>query len=525
MNPKTVRTLRRVVQVSVLFLFLFISLYVTFHNPLRGLADLFYNLDPLTALTAMLAGRVLIVGLALSGITILLTLIFGRVWCGWLCPLGTVLDLLQPRQKGVKTGPKPPPERLRLVKYLLLIFLLGAALFANQTFLFLDPITIMTRTLTSALWPALGSAVAWVEAFLYQFDFLWGPLDSIHAWLVYPLFKDLRPVFFQAVPIFLFFALIVGLSSWAERFWCRYLCPLGGLLGMLSRFALLRRETGERCSGCAVCSRRCPTGTIDPARNFRSDPAECTVCYECIEACPKGESAFRWRLPWSGKNRPAWKPAPAQPYNPTRREALAALGSAALWVSLSGVEPIRKRQPAILIRPPGATQADFEALCIRCNACVRACPTQGLQPSFLEGGWQNALTPRLEPRLGYCNYNCTACGEVCPTGAIPRLSLEEKRAAPIGLARIDRSRCLPWANNIDCIVCEEACPISTKAIHLEEAQVTNLRGEQVTIQRPTVVKELCIGCGMCEYQCPMGGEAAVRVYSYTEAGGFLTPGS
>ena len=131
------------------------------------------------------------------------------------------------------------------------------------------------------------------------------------------------------------------------------------------------------------------------------------------------------------------------------------------------------------------------------------------------------LTPRLIPRLGQCNYSCNACSQACPSGAIPKLTLEEKRHTPIGLARVDRNRCLPWAYNIDCIVCEEACPIANKAIQVEEVEVVNGHGETVTVKRPSVVKELCIGCGMCEYQCPMSGDAAVRVFAYTEAGGYF----
>jgi ferredoxin len=131
------------------------------------------------------------------------------------------------------------------------------------------------------------------------------------------------------------------------------------------------------------------------------------------------------------------------------------------------------------------------------------------------------LTPRLDTRLGYCSYTCNACGQVCPTGAIPPLSIEEKRHVSIGLAQVNRNRCLPWAYNIECIVCEETCPVSNKAIKLEEAQVIDAHGELLTIQRPYVVKELCIGCGMCEYQCPMGGEAGILVYSPTEAGGYI----
>jgi MauM/NapG family ferredoxin protein len=195
---------------------------------------------------------------------------------------------------------------------------------------------------------------------------------------------------------------------------------------------------------------------------------------------------------------------------------LAASGAATAGALLAGIEPASQRQDATLIRPPGADQVDFGALCIRCGACVRVCPTQGLQPSLFEDGVAHFLTPRLVPRLGYCSFPCNACGQVCPTGAVPPLGLEEKQAAVIGLARIDRDRCLPWAYDIACIVCEEACPVADKAIELEEVEVVGEQGELVLLQRPRVVQALCIGCGICEYQCPMGGEAAVRVYTPTQ---------
>jgi NAD-dependent dihydropyrimidine dehydrogenase PreA subunit len=133
------------------------------------------------------------------------------------------------------------------------------------------------------------------------------------------------------------------------------------------------------------------------------------------------------------------------------------------------------------------------------------------------------MSPKLVPRLGSCEFACHACGLVCPTGAIPKLGLEEKQHTPIGLAAVDRNRCLPWAYNIPCIVCEETCPVADKAIGLEEVQAESSKGGTVSLQRPHVIKERCIGCGVCEFKCPVGGEAAIRVYAPTIAG--PSPGS
>ena len=224
--------------------------------------------------------------------------------------------------------------------------------------------------MANAIWPALSSAVYTVEGFLYHFDFLWDPLDAFHRAVVYPLFKDTQSVYPLAVPLFLFLAGIVALNWWAERFWCRYLCPLGGLLGLISRFSLLRREVNEKCTSCKICSRQCPTGTIDPDHHFASDPAECTVCYDCVTSCPQDSTSFQLQIP-------NWKPADGQYYDPSRREALKTLGISAACVALAQVEPVSKYSPADLIRPPGASLVDFENLCIRCNECVRGLPDSG----------------------------------------------------------------------------------------------------------------------------------------------------
>jgi Pyruvate/2-oxoacid:ferredoxin oxidoreductase delta subunit len=135
-----------------------------------------------------------------------------------------------------------------------------------------------------------------------------------------------------------------------------------------------------------------------------------------------------------------------------------------------------------------------------------------LQPSLFEAGWEGLWTPVLVSRLGYCAYSCNACGQVCPTGAIPSLPLDEKRKAVIGLAYIDKNRCIPWADGRGCIVCEEMCPVPEKAIVLEEKDVVNPDGEKATVRLPSVIRKRCIGCGICETKCPVNGDAAIRVY-------------
>jgi len=501
MKAGRVRRLRRISQVLSFGLFMFLFIQAVYLNGSALPSDLFYRLDPLIASTAMLAGRTLIAGLLYAIINLAAALLLGRVWCGWLCPLGTLLEWLSPAARDEKI-----PEKWRVFKYLLLVAMLVSALLGSQTLAVLDPIAILTRSMTVVIWPGLRLAVFSLEGFLYRFDVLWPALDWLNQQVILPIFQGIDSVFIASLPVFTFLAAILGLNWLARRFWCRYLCPLGGMLGLLSRLALVRRSVSADCIACGKCVTACPTGTVDAARGFSSDPAECTLCYDCAAVCPVNAISFKGSL--SG-----WQLAQSQSYDPQRRELLLAVGGALSTVLLAGIEPVRRRQPERLIRPPGALLTHFEAMCMRCGECVRVCPTQGLQPSLLEGGWSNLLTPRLVPRLGYCSYNCDACLRVCPTGAIPALEKSEKQRTPIGLASINTDRCLPWAYDTLCSVCEEMCPLPEKAITLEEVQVTAPSGDIQTIFRPHVLRERCIGCGVCEYHCPVGGEAAIQVHT------------
>jgi polyferredoxin len=494
-------TLRRFVQYAALLAFVVLFVASRQGGWPAWLYNLPFRLDPLAVLVHLLAGRALLIGSALALITVALTLALGRVWCGWLCPLGTTLDLFSLRRwRGKRDA---PPDSWRAAKYALLLIILTAALLANLTLLIFDPLTILYRTLTLSLWPALDQIVSAAEMALYRIPLL-QPAVADFDGLVRPTVLPPEPVYYRATLLFAgVFLGVILLNRLAPRAWCRYLCPLGALLGLLSKVGVVRREVSDECTQCGVCARVCPTGTIQPEQGYASDPSECTMCLECLSTCPRSAAQFPLHI----------SPAEWQPYDPGRRQALVSFGVAVAGVGLLRSTPLAARTHPLLIRPPGALDNKLLSKCIRCGECMRACPTSALQPALAEAGIEGLWTPVLVPRLGYCDYSCNACGQVCPVKAIQPLSLEDKREQVIGQAYIDQDRCIPWADNVDCIVCEEMCPVPDKAVKLEEVEVQGAEGQPVSVQRPQVIRERCIGCGICEYKCPLEGQAAIRIYA------------
>jgi len=495
------RTGRQIVQALTFALYIYLLFAALQRRAAFPLADLFFRLDPLNASAAMLASRAWIPQLAPALATLVLTLVLGRVWCGWICPLGTLLDWV--RFPAAVRRSLSISARWRQVKTLLLIGTLVMALLGSLFLLLLDPLAILTRTMTSAVLPVLNHTVTAFERTLYPLRFLRPLVDWLESVLRGSVLPVIQPVFAHSVLIGLFFTAIVGLNALADRFWCRYLCPLGALLGLLSKISILRPIIPAACSRCGHCVSACRVDAISSGDGYRIEPAECIVCLDCLVACPESSISFN----------PTLKASASTAYDPGRREILASVAASAASLALLRVAPQTKQVHPHLMRPPGADdEAKFLSSCLRCSQCMKVCPTSGLQPVLFETGVEGMWTPNLVARLGYCDYGCNACGQVCPSGAIPAMALDEKRQAVLGEAVVDRNRCLPWAQGIPCIVCEEMCPIPEKAIRVENVPITTDTGETITLQRPYVLQDLCIGCGICEYQCPMGGDAAIRVH-------------
>jgi len=480
---------------QTLFLLVFLYLLVVTVQGVTGRLpnDLFFHLDPLVGVSSMLASRSWIAPMALGAITLVLALAVGRTWCGWICPMGTILDWTPSRRNRKNPGISP---RWSQGKYLLVFFIVVSAALGSLTFIVLDPITLLFRTIASVILPGLNWAIEGVSYWLYGFGALRPVVDwldsALRGWLL-----NSQPFYLSNIVLLAAFIAVLGLNAVRSRFWCRYLCPLGGLLGLISKVSFIRhRVDNEKCISCRKCATICPTGAIEPNNNFTADSAECTVCLSCVDSCPTNAISF------------AAERKVIQPQDDTRRRFLYSLGAAVLLAAFLRFLPATARTKNKYVRPPGSSEESLYDQCVRCGECIRVCPTGVIQPASTVNPVE-LWTPALKTRLGYCDYSCNSCGLICPTGAITNLPLELKRKTVIGIARIDQTRCITWAEGRDCIVCEEMCPVPEKAVRLGGGGHGHGSGRG---RHPQVIEDLCIGCGICEHQCPVAGESAIRVF-------------
>ena len=488
-------TLQRIVQVICLALFLLLLTAAALHFGGWLPHDLFLRLDPAAALMTGLAARLWLAGFWAALAVLALTFLLGRFFCGYLCPLGTVIDGADACTHACGTRRRDVPDSWPGVKYGVLVFTAAAALAGLSLAFVVAPIPLVTRFFALLVLPLV----------LLGGDML--------LWLTLPLAKalNLPDLLYLELPLprfdlpwltLLLMLLVLAGSFWRPRFWCRNLCPAGALMALCARRPILRRRVTEDCIDCGRCTRRCPTGAIG-IEPRETSPAECIVCQTCRRVCPTGAVVF------ARPDETRRKPRPA--FARYRRGLLLAgacgLGTAAVTLTgarhLMGEEGSGRVLPPDLLRPPGARPENaFLRRCYRCGACLGACPTNTLQPFGLAAGLPGLLTPVITPRIGPCDPSCTACGEACPTGAIRPLAPIERNWAKVGTAHILRHKCLAWEQDRKCLVCDEVCPYDAIVLKPEP-------GLKVAV--PFVLEKRCSGCGYCEHHCPVKAVPAVVV--------------
>lgn len=626
-------TTRRISQAFFFTLFLWFCITATPGGrfwQLRGWpVNWFLELDPLIGLGVLLATHTLYAGLLWGVLTLVLTFFFGRFFCGWICPMGAVQQVVgfigQRKRTVAQKVKNNQPHWGQRIKYWLLIALGGAACadllgflstgFRNVPMLFWSLVLILSvwfglliifsnfhlrpKTIISIVGVlAAGSAFPfffpkshWLATSL-QFG-LFDPIALIYRsvnlvllpWLDGPMQSTaIIPRFYQggAVIGMVFVAILIGCLR-IPRFYCRFICPLGALLGLCSRWAVFRiRKTGDRCRQCQSCEAHCE-GACAPSQAIQIN--ECVLCLNCLDQCRHQFMGYGIQPSVDGER--------LLP-DLSRRQVVTALVGGLVFTPFVRTDAgLSSNWNPYLIRPPGALpEAVFLSRCIKCGQCMRICPTNVLHPAGLQAGFEGLWTPVLNFRIGTsgCQHNCVACSHICPTAALRPISVDERmgrnaysETGPLrmGMAFVDRGRCLAWAMDTPCIVCQENCPVSPKAIFtrvefrmirggqgrirsfegdqilLEDVQLTpgalvggdyfldgdsgaprlivsntdhsvtllnsktddnrlyGVAGEQVQIkvrlQQPYVDPRHCIGCGVCEHECPVQGRRAIRV--------------
>lgn len=476
---------RRVVQA---FFFLgFITLFVWVAWPYGGAdyaqhreakekiaAEFFLLIDPLVSLSTSIASRSWVWSLSAAGIILAVCTLIPRGFCGYICPLGTVIDLfdwtLGRRINRWKLKDENRGWWVHL-KYYLLVVCLVAALGGVLLTGFVAAIPVVTRAFLFLVKPLeLGLARGWY----LNTGFNAGHIVSL--------------VLFQG---------ILFLGVFRRRFWCQYLCPSGAIFSLGNLFRITERKVEASCTSCNKCVDICPFDAIKP--DFTRRTTECTLCQTCGGACPVHAIKFvdRW-------DQFQLKPIETTTERlPSRRAfLLATLAGAGAAVSRAFAAPDKVH----LVRPPGSLpEEEFLQACIRCGECFQACPNDVLQPAGFEHGLGSLWTPRVNANWAGCESSCNNCGQVCPTGAIRALPMAEKRVARMGLARVEAT-CLPLAGVDICQLCVDECKaagyhaIEFMRVHpkLDES------GQPIEgsgFSAPVVLDDKCVGCGLCQTRC------------------------
>ena len=431
-------------------------------------------------------------------IVIILTLLFGRVYCSTVCPAGTFQDAVIFAQRKIKKKQRFRHLKARNILRLSILTLVLLSVLAGSMALLnlLDPYSLFGRISVELFRPVVVSANNLLALILKTFNnFFFKPVE-VRSLTIGPFIISL-----------IFLGILVIFPLLKGRQYCNTLCPVGTVLGYLSKISLYRISLDKTlCTQCGDCMFTCKAGCID-VKNRQVDFSRCVACFNCLTVCSANGVHYA----------PVWKKAAtavslAKTDLSKRNFFLTSVLLLGSLVTATGQPGHRgggqgrgghrcgREENSLPVSPPGSvSHRHFAHACTGCYLCVSACPSQVLQPSLAAYGWEGLFQPVMDYKVSFCNYDCVACTQVCPTAALLPLTIDEKKEVQLGKVRFIKRECVVYTKNTACGACSEHCP--TKAVSM----VPYMKG--LTI--PEVNAEICVGCGACEYACPTDPKAIV----------------
>ncbi len=492
--------LRRIRLIVALVFFILITLlFLDFTGTLHGWFGWLAKIQFLPAVLALNVGVILL--------WVVLTLVFGRVYCSVICPLGVFQDVVswfsgRRKKKKYRFSYSPAVSWLRYGVLGLFIIAMIAGIGSVVALL--------------APYSSYGRIVSNLFAPVYQ----WG--NNVLAYFAersdsYAFYET--SVWLKSLPTFIIaagtFVVLVVLAWRNGRTYCNTICPIGTVLGFFSRYSLFRPEIdAEKCTNCSLCSRKCKAACIN-YKDHRIDYSRCVTCMDCIDSCKHGAISYKYRF---GKKE-IKETSETGNTNNARRSFLTGMGLVLVSSAVKAQEKkvdgglaviLDKKVPARMtpLVPPGAKGLrNMRTHCTGCQLCVSVCPNQVLRPSTK---LETLMQPEMSYERGYCRPECTKCSEVCPAGAILKLTPADKSATQIGHAVWVEKNCVPLRDKVACGNCARHCP--TGAITM----VPSDADDADSLKIPVVNVERCIGCGACENLCPARPFSAIYVEGHEQ---------
>jgi polyferredoxin/Fe-S-cluster-containing hydrogenase component 2 len=426
---------------------------------------------------------------------LLLTIVFGRIYCSIICPLGVFQDFIYWIRKRFKLKAKNKFSKEKKVLRFGILILVVATYLAGFTLILsiFEPYSAYGRIATNIFRPVYMAGNNLLASVFNHFDNFTFYRTEIFTQSLFSLI-----IAIVTLLVVSFLAALYG------RTWCNTICPVGTILGYISKLSIFKIHFDENtCNSCGLCERNCKSSCID-SKNKTIDYSRCVTCYDCLTSCKRKSIAYKFNF-----NHKRTAVTKSESADASRRMFLGTMAATALIAPVTSFAQnigsmkskvfYKKKYP---LSPPGSISAEhLQEKCSACHLCVAKCPSHVLKPAFMEYGAAGIMQPRMDFEHGFCNYDCVTCSTVCPNHALIPLTIEEKHKLQMGHVVFIKHNCVVFTDETRCGACSEHCP--TKAVSMIPYK------DNLTI--PSINPEICVGCGGCEYVCPALPQKAIYV--------------